>query len=65
MSLGTLQGAAMVAALVGSVSMVSILKAGDWGRDSAPGICCLTNIYITTTNQDEISVQHADLGFSV
>ena len=36
MSLGSLQGVAASAALAAGVSLVTILQAGDWTRDSMP-----------------------------
>ena len=60
MSLGSLWG---VAALVASVSLVSILQAGDWARVSTPAMHYVST-YITTTDRHQDSVQHAVLGLS-
>ena len=61
MSPGSLQGAAAPAVLVAGVSLMSILQAGDWARDSTPARYYFST-YITTTDQHQESVQHAVLG---
>ena len=63
MSLGSLWGVAASAALAAGVSLVTILQAGDWARVSAPARHYFST-YITTTNQQQDSVQCAVLGLS-
>ena len=61
MSLGTVQGATMSAALVAGISLVSILQSGDWGRGSAAARHYFST---TTTDWHQDSVQHVVLGLS-
>ena len=63
MSLGSLCGIAASAALIAGVSLVTILQAGDWARVSTPARHYFST-YITTTDQDQDSVQHTVLGLS-
>ena len=60
MSLGSLQVVAASVALAAGVSVVSILQKGDWARVftwARPSF----STYITTTDQQQDSVQHAVL----
>ena len=59
---GSLWGVAP-SALAAGVSLASILQAGDWARVSTPTRHYFS-IYITSTDQDQDSVQHAVLGLS-
>ena len=63
MCLGSLWGVVASAALVSGVSLVSILRAGDWARVSTPARHYFAT-YITTTDRHQDSVQHAVLGLS-
>ena len=63
MSLGSLWGVAVSAALAASVSLVTILQVGDWTRVSTPARHYFST-YITTTDQHQNSVQCAVLGLS-
>ena len=63
MSLSSLQGAAVSAALAAGVSLVSILQAGDWARVSSLARHYFSP-YITATDWHQDSVQHAMLGLS-
>ena len=63
MSWGSLWGVAASAALVASVSLMTILQAGDWTRDSTPARHYFST-YITSTDLHQDSVQHAVLDLS-
>ena len=63
MSLGSLWEAAASAALVGGVSLVSILQAGDWARVSTTARHYFSS-YITTMDWHQDSVQCAVMGLS-
>ena len=62
MSLGSLSGGVTAsAALAVVVSLVTILQAGDWARVSTLARHYFST-YITTTDWNQDSVQHAVLG---
>ena len=63
MSLGSLLGTTASAALAAGVSLVSILKVGDWARISTPARQYFST-YITTMDWHQDSVQYAVLGLS-
>ena len=63
MSLGFLWRVAASVALAASISLVTILQVGDWGRVSTPARHYFST-YITTTDQHQDSVQCAVLGLS-
>ena len=63
MSLGSIWGAAASVALAAGVSLVSILQAGDWARVSTQARHYFSP-YITTVDQHQDSLQHAELGLS-
>ena len=63
MSPDTLHGAALLAALVGAVSLVSILQAGDWARVSILGRHYFSNC-ITTMDWHDDSIEQAVIGLS-
>ena len=63
MSLGSLQGVAASAALAAAISLLTILHAGDWARVSTPARHYFST-YITTTDWNQDSVQHAMLDLS-
>ena len=56
-------GAASSAAILGGISLMSILQAGDWARVSTLARYYFST-YITTTDQHQDSVQYAVLGLS-
>ena len=60
---GSLQGVAASTALAASVSLVTILQAGDWTRVSTPARHYFST-YITTMDRHQESVQYAVLGLS-
>ena len=61
MSPGFLWGAAESVALAACISLVSILQVGDWARVYTPARHYFST-YITTTDWQQDSVQHAVLG---
>ena len=63
MSPGSFWGVAASAALVGGVSLVTILQAGDWTRVSTSARHYFST-YINTTDWHQGSVQCAMLGLS-
>ena len=63
MSLGSIQGAVASAPLVVGVSLVSILKVGDCTRVSTQATLYFST-YITITDWQQDSVQHAVRGIS-
>ena len=63
MSLGSLWGVAASTALAAGVSLVTILQAGDWTRVSTPARHYFST-YITTMDQHQDSVQHAEVGLN-
>ena len=63
MSLGTLHGAAVSAALAASVSLEFILQSGDWARVSTPARHDFSS-YTSTMYWGQDSIQWAVLGLN-
>ena len=62
-SLGSLQAAVVLVAFVAGVCLVSILQASDWARVSTSAKLYFST-YITATEWEQDSIQHAVMGLS-